>query len=75
MKIDYPNGDVPLEAFCQARPSGKPLAILLGSEGDGLGTAARAEADVGVSIPMAPGEHSLNVAVACAIGLHRLAPA
>jgi tRNA G18 (ribose-2'-O)-methylase SpoU len=70
-----PDGEVPLDAFCQARPTGKPLAILLGSEVDGLSSAARAEADVCVSIPMAPGDHSLNVAVACAIGLHRLAPA
>jgi tRNA G18 (ribose-2'-O)-methylase SpoU len=70
-----PDGGVPLDAFCEARPSGKPVAILLGSEGDGLSTSARAEADVCVSIPMAAGDHSLNVAVACAIGLHRLAPA
>jgi tRNA G18 (ribose-2'-O)-methylase SpoU len=53
---------------------GRPerVALLLGAEGDGLGAAARACADVEVAIRMAPGANSLNVATAAAIGLHRL---
>ena len=49
------------------------LALLLGSEGDGLTDAALAYADVRATIPMAPGVDSLNVAVACGIALDRLA--
>ncbi len=48
-------------------------ALVVGSEGDGLGGASRAAADVAATIPMAPGVDSLNVATACGIALHRLA--
>jgi tRNA G18 (ribose-2'-O)-methylase SpoU len=48
------------------------LALLLGSEGDGLTDAALARADVRATIPMAAGVDSLNVAVACGIALDRL---
>lgn len=51
-----------------------PVALLLGSEGSGLGPAALAAADLRVTIPMASGVDSLNVAVACGIALHRLPP-
>jgi tRNA G18 (ribose-2'-O)-methylase SpoU len=51
------------------------LALLLGSEGDGLTDAALAHADVRATIPMAPGVDSLNVVVACGIALDRLAAA
>ena len=54
-----------------ARPS--KLALLLGSEGDGLTDAALAHADVRATIPMAPGVDSLNANVACGIALDRLA--
>ena len=50
-----------------------PVALLLGSEGDGLSAGARAAAGECVRIPLAPGVDSLNVATAAAIALHRLA--
>lgn len=49
------------------------LAVLAGSEGEGLSEEALARADVAVRIPMAEGVDSLNVATATAIALHRLA--
>ena len=48
------------------------LALLVGSEGDGLTPAALALANVRTTIAMAAGVDSLNVAVACGIALHRL---
>ena len=56
-----------------ARPS--RLALLLGSEGEGLTDEALARADVRATIPMAPGVDSLNVNVACGIALDRFAVA
>ncbi|MEG9248128.1 RNA methyltransferase [Arthrobacter sp. Soc17.1.1.1] len=43
------------------------LALLLGTEGDGLTDAALAEADVALTIPMHGGVDSLNVAAAAAV--------
>jgi len=66
------------------RPSAQPLgdfvtayadrtvALLVGAEGDGLGEAALATADVQVRIAMAPGADSVNVATATGIALHWL---
>lgn len=48
------------------------LALLVGSEAQGLSAAAWAAADLEVRIAMAPGVDSLNVATACGIALHRL---
>ena len=48
------------------------LALLVGTEGDGLTAEAVARADVRATIAMAPGVDSLNVAVACGIALDRL---
>jgi tRNA G18 (ribose-2'-O)-methylase SpoU len=48
------------------------VALLVGSEGDGLSAAARAAAEVEVRIPIARDVDSLNVAVAAGIALHRL---
>ena len=48
------------------------LALLLGTEGDGLTRRAIAEADVTVTIPMAGGVDSLNVAAAAAVAMHAL---
>jgi tRNA G18 (ribose-2'-O)-methylase SpoU len=48
------------------------VALLLGAEGSGLTPAALAASDVVVSIPMADGVDSLNVATAAAIAFHRL---
>jgi tRNA G18 (ribose-2'-O)-methylase SpoU len=49
------------------------LALLLGAEGTGLTDAALAASDVMVSIPMADGVDSLNVATAAAVAFHALA--
>jgi tRNA G18 (ribose-2'-O)-methylase SpoU len=49
------------------------LALMLGTEGDGLSDAALAMSDVRVQIPMAGGVDSLNVAAAAAIVFWQLA--
>ena len=46
------------------------LALLLGTEGDGLSRRALGEADMLVTIPMAGGVDSLNVAAAAAVAMH-----
>ena len=52
------------------------LALVLGTEGDGLGERTIAEADLAVRIPMAGGVDSLNVAAASAVAFWALqAPA
>ncbi len=61
---------VPLDAFAAARPD--RVAILLGAEGDGLSRTALAAADTVVTIPMAGGVDSLNVAAASAVALWAL---
>ncbi len=62
-------------------PNATPLAavvrppkvgLLLGSEGPGLSNAARTACDQLITIPMAPGADSLNVAVAGAVALFHL---
>ena len=55
-----------------ADTNGRPDAVLLGTEGDGLSDAALAAADVRVRIPMAGGVDSLNVATAAALAFHHL---
>jgi tRNA G18 (ribose-2'-O)-methylase SpoU len=52
------------------RPAG--VALLLGAEGPGLSDGALAASDVVVSIPMASGVDSLNVATAGAVAFHAL---
>lgn len=49
------------------------LALVLGAEGDGLSRHALAAADTIVTIPMAHGVDSLNVAAAAAVALYALA--
>jgi TrmH family RNA methyltransferase len=44
-----------------------PVVVLLGAEGSGLSESVAALAEARVSIPMAPGVESLNVAVAAAV--------
>ena len=61
---------MPLDAFAAARP--ERLAGLMGSEGEGLSDAALAAADTIVTIPMAGGVDSLNVASAAAVALWAL---
>jgi tRNA G18 (ribose-2'-O)-methylase SpoU len=46
---------------------GDQVAVVLGTEGDGLTAAARARCDASVRIPMAAGVDSLNVAAASAV--------
>lgn len=61
---------VPLDDFAAARP--ERVALLLGAEGDGLTRRALAAADTIVTIPMAGGVDSLNVAAAGAVALWAL---
>ncbi len=56
-----------------SRPVPERVALLLGSEEEGLSAAARAAADLAVAIRMADRGQSLNVATASGIALHRLA--
>ena len=63
---------VSLDAFAAAvHPR---VALLLGAEGDGLSRRALAAADTVVTIPMAGGVDSLNVAAASAVALWELRP-
>ena len=48
------------------------LAIILGTEGDGLAASTIAECDYTVKIPMAEGIDSLNVAAASAVAFWQL---
>ena len=66
------DGAVPLDAFAAAGP--EQVALVLGSEGDGLSRNALASADTIVTIPMAGGVDSLNVASAAAVALWALRP-
>ena len=61
---------VPLDVFAAARP--ERVALLLGAEGDGLSRRALEAADTIVTIPMAGGVDSLNVAAAAAVALWAL---
>lgn len=65
-------GAVPLDAFAAARP--ERVALLMGAEGDGLSRRALQAADTVVTIPMAGGVDSLNVAAAAAVALWELRP-
>ena len=61
---------VSLDDFAAARP--ERVALLLGAEGDGLSRRALEAADTVVTIPMAGGVDSLNVAAASAVALWAL---
>lgn len=61
---------VPLDEFVASRPD--RVALLMGSEGDGLSRRALAAADSVVTIPMLGGVDSLNVAAASAVALWAL---
>lgn len=65
-------GAVPLDVFSAARP--ERVALLMGAEGDGLSRRALQAADTVVTIPMAGGVDSLNVAAAAAVALWELRP-
>jgi tRNA G18 (ribose-2'-O)-methylase SpoU len=64
---------VSLDEFVARRP--ERVALLMGAEGDGLSRRALAAADTIVTIPMAGGVDSLNVAAASAVALWALRPA
>ncbi|MGU3355879.1 TrmH family RNA methyltransferase [Microbacterium sp. M4A5_1d] len=64
------DGAVPLDEFAAARRD--RVALLMGTEGDGLSRRALAVADTVVTIPMAGGVDSLNVAAAAAVSLWAL---
>lgn len=59
-------------ADCVAQVRNRPVAIVLGHEGEGLSAAALEACSVQARIPMAPGV-SLNVATAAAIALYEFA--
>jgi tRNA G18 (ribose-2'-O)-methylase SpoU len=61
---------VPLDAYARDRPA--RVALMMGSEGDGLSGDALASADTVVTIPMTGGVDSLNVASAAAVALWAL---
>jgi tRNA G18 (ribose-2'-O)-methylase SpoU len=63
-------GAMALDAFAADPP--ERVALLLGTEGDGLSRGALQGADVIVTIPMARGVDSLNVAAASAVALWAL---
>jgi tRNA G18 (ribose-2'-O)-methylase SpoU len=61
-----------LGAYVSSLAPAAKVAVLAGSEGDGLTPVALTHADVALRIPMAPSTDSLNVATAVGIALHRL---
>lgn len=63
---------VDLDSYAKRRP--ERLAVLVGSEGPGLSQRWMAQADVRLTIPMATGVDSLNVATAAAVAFHVLRP-
>jgi tRNA G18 (ribose-2'-O)-methylase SpoU len=67
----------PISAAVAGQPTAQRIALLLGTEGDGLSSRWRHEADQAVRIPMQPGAlaagvDSLNVVAAAAIACHVL---
>ena len=56
----------------QALQSEEKLAVILGTEGDGLASQTIADCDYTVKIPMAHGVDSLNVAAASAVAFWEL---
>ncbi|MGZ4602551.1 MAG: TrmH family RNA methyltransferase [Kineosporiaceae bacterium] len=63
---------VPLDRLAAEPP--ERLALVLGTEGDGLAATTVAAADLAVRIPMRGGVDSLNVAAATAVALWALRP-
>lgn len=64
------DGAVPLDEFAAARH--EKVALVMGTEGDGLTRAAVAHSDATVVIPMRGGVDSLNVAAASAVAMWEL---
>ncbi len=68
--LELSDDSVPIDRFAADPPD--RIALVLGTEGDGLGQTTRDLADVRVRIPMAAGVSSLNVASAAALALWEL---
>ncbi len=66
---------VPLPRVAATLDPHRKVAILLGTEGDGLSRRWREQADLRVQIPMGHGIDSLNVAAASAVACYALGPA
>jgi tRNA G18 (ribose-2'-O)-methylase SpoU len=62
---------VDLRRFAESAP--EKVALVLGTEGDGLTLEAIEAADTVVTIPMAHGIDSLNVAATAAVAMYALA--
>lgn len=58
--------------FTAAPPAGKPLVLVVGSEGEGVAAEFKAAADLSLAVPMEGGVESLNAATAAAICLYAL---
>jgi tRNA G18 (ribose-2'-O)-methylase SpoU len=69
----HPAAERPLHTLDRAALGSGPVVLLVGAEGPGLTDAALEAADHAVSIPMATGVDSINVAAASAVALHHLA--
>jgi tRNA G18 (ribose-2'-O)-methylase SpoU len=67
-----PDGSIDVAELGVTRPVPARFALVLGAEGDGVSEAAREAAHLAVAIRMASSDHSLNVATAAGIALHRL---
>jgi tRNA G18 (ribose-2'-O)-methylase SpoU len=61
-----------LDEFVASRAESR-VALLVGTEGDGVSDALARRAGIAVRIPMRPGVDSLNLSVACGVALSRLA--
>jgi tRNA G18 (ribose-2'-O)-methylase SpoU len=66
-------GAEPLEDVAADLRARARVALIVGAEGAGLSAAALACTNLRVRIPMAPGSDSINVAIATAIALYRIA--
>lgn len=65
------NNSIPIDHPSLAQA--EKLAIILGTEGEGLAASTMADCDYTVKIPMTPGVDSLNVAAASAVAFWELA--
>lgn len=64
--------DAAVDLFEIAPPAGRPIALMLGSETDGIDPAVLAMCDAVAEIPMRGTKESLNVSVAAGIALYHL---